>query len=161
MPYFTVDLREPHSFMTIWLGLACALFVIALALAAFTIWKMKQERDALKGMQVKNMTLAELNALKERYLQECSKLEETLHETNDIRMVYQRLSEISRMFVSEATGLKVQNCTLSQIRKMKLPQLREMVEEYYDPEFAVRSTGDVEGALAKTERMITRWTVFQ
>ena len=161
MPYFTVELREPHSFKTIWLGLAGILFVIALALAAFTIWKIKQERDALKGIQVKKMTLAELNALKARYLRECSQLEKTLQDTGDIRGVYQRLSEISRMFVSEATGLQVQNCTLSQIRKMKLPELRNMVEEYYDPEFAVRSTGDVEGALAKTERMISRWSYFR
>ena len=75
----------------------------------------------------------------------------------DVRSTYQKMSEIIRDFVFEMTGIKVQNYTLSDIRQIKMPVLEELVEEYYSPEFAERSEGDVQAALDKTRKAIRHW----
>lgn len=75
----------------------------------------------------------------------------------DVRSTYQKMSEIIRDFVFEMTGIKVQNYTLSDIRQIKMPVLEELVEEYYSPEFAERSEGDVQAALDKTRNAIRHW----
>ncbi|MGN0326723.1 MAG: hypothetical protein ACI4DW_10440 [Lachnospiraceae bacterium] len=77
----------------------------------------------------------------------------------DVRSTYQKMSEIIRDFVFEMTGIKVQNYTLSDIRQIKMPVLEELVEEYYSPEFAERSEGDVQAALDKTRNAIRHWQV--
>lgn len=77
----------------------------------------------------------------------------------DVRSTYQKMSEIIRDFVFEMTGIKVQNYTLSDIRQIEMPVLEELVEEYYSPEFAERSEGDVQAALDKTRNAIRHWQV--
>lgn len=75
----------------------------------------------------------------------------------DIRCTYQRMSVIIRDFVYEMTGIKVQNYTLRDIRKIRMPILEELVEEYYSPEFAQKSEGDVKASLDKTRNAIKNW----
>ena len=161
MPEFTVTLREPHSFMKIWLVLAGVLAVCAVVLAVFVILRIIKEKKEMDGLTVKSMTAAEIRALRRKYLASCSQLEEELTHGIDHRIVFQRLSETARMFVYEATGLQVQNCTLSQIRRLKLQDLQRIIEKYYDPEFATVSKGDVGDALSMTKHLIASWTQFR
>ncbi|HPF29881.1 MAG TPA: hypothetical protein PLZ77_07230, partial [Lachnospiraceae bacterium] len=80
---------------------------------------------AVRGNVSKADYLNKLEQLKLQYQQgECS-----------VRDAYQRMSAIIRGFVEEATGIKVPNYTLQDIKELKMPVLEELIEEYYSPEF--------------------------
>lgn len=74
-----------------------------------------------------------------------------------VRHCYQRLSRYVREFVSEITGVKVNKCTLHDIKQMNMPMLAALVEEFYAVEFAKVSSGDAGAAIAKTKRVIEIW----
>ena len=161
MPHFSVELREPHSFMKVWMVLAAVLILLGAVLAAVMIVRIIRERRAMKSLQAKNMTYKEIAALQKRYLGKCAEIETELAGGLGNREAYQKLSETARMFVYEATDLQVQNCTLSQITRMGLPPLRILVEDYYDPEFAEESLGNIGNAIARTRSMISSWTHYK
>lgn len=96
--------------------------------------------------------------IKEKYLKEIELLKTQL-QNNEIssRKAYQRLSMIIRKFIFEMTSLKVQNYTLEEIRKIKMPVLIDLVEEYYDPEFSANEKGNIESSIEKTREVISRW----
>ena len=75
----------------------------------------------------------------------------------DIRHAYQKMSMCIRKFVHEMTDIKVQNYTLRDIGTLGIPDLYSLVAEYYAPEFARRSEGDVRNSLARTRSAIERW----
>ena len=99
-----------------------------------------------------------INELKRKYLIKINELTNNLN-SNKItnRKAYQSLSKIIRDFVYEATNIKVQNYTLSDIKKLKLPQLYQLIEEYYDPEFAKISQGNILSSIEKTRKEIEKW----
>lgn len=74
-----------------------------------------------------------------------------------IRACYQALSRLVREFVAEITGIKVNRCTLSDIKRMNMPMLASLIEEYYEVEFAKVSVGNAEDAIARTKRVIELW----
>ena len=74
-----------------------------------------------------------------------------------IRRAYQRVSKIIRYFVHEVTGIKVQNYTLVEIRKLKINQLTELIEEYYVHEFSKKSIGNINESIDKARKVIVRW----
>lgn len=74
-----------------------------------------------------------------------------------IRHCYQRLSMYVREFVSEITGVKVNKCTLNDIKAMNMPMLAALVEEFYAVEFAKVSQGDAGASISKTKRVIEIW----
>ena len=67
------------------------------------------------------------------------------------------MSMCIRKFVHAVTGIKVQNYTLGDIGGLNMPGLYNLVSEYYSPEFARKSEGDVINSLAKTRSMIEQW----
>ena len=75
----------------------------------------------------------------------------------DVRGAYQRMSRCIRGFVHAATGIRVQNYTLYDIERLNMPELYYLVAEYYAPEFARKSDGDVRASLEKTRSLIERW----
>ncbi len=54
---------------------------------------------------------------------------------------YQRLSLIIRGFVHDTTGINVENCTLLEIKRLGVPKLVNLIQEYYVPEFAEDGRG--------------------
>ncbi len=97
-------------------------------------------------------------AIKKKYLSRLAKLMESVESNSiEIRIAYQKLSKIIRMFIYEATGIKVQNYTLAEIREQNMTVLAELVEEYYPPEFAKMSVGNIVESLAKTKKVIEEW----
>lgn len=62
-----------------------------------------------------------------------------------------------RMFVFEVTDIKIQNYSLKEIKKTNIPNLYELIEEYYEPEFASKSVGDFGISIEKARRVIEKW----
>lgn len=75
----------------------------------------------------------------------------------DIREAYQRMSAIIRDYVYAATGRSVISFTLEDVKKAEMPALQALMEEYYHPEFAKHSEGDVIASIEKTKRAIETW----
>lgn len=96
--------------------------------------------------------------IKDKYRAQLNELQQNI-KTNKItsRKAYQRLSIIIRNFIFEMTQIKVQNYSLEEIKKVNMPILTTLVEEYYDPEFSKDSTGDILESLEKTRMVLERW----
>lgn len=96
--------------------------------------------------------------IKNRYLTHVNDLLKDVN-NNKIsnREAYQKLSIYIRNFIYETTNIRVQNYTLSEIKKVNIPILYELVSEYYDPEFSSESGGNIVSSIEKTRMVIARW----
>ena len=75
----------------------------------------------------------------------------------ELREAYQQISSEMRLFVFEMTDIKTQNYSLAEIKELNLPILYELIEEYYEPEFASKSVGDFNASITKARRVISEW----
>lgn len=73
------------------------------------------------------------------------------------REAYLKMSDLIRSFVQEATGINALNMSLSDVRRMSMPALEKLMEEYYSPEFSSESKGDVLQSIDKTIKAIEAW----
>lgn len=107
---------------------------------------------------VKQVSQQDVQRIKGRYISELSRIEnELIRSRMSVREAYQRMSECIRGFVFDVTGIRVQNYTLQDIQELNIPILSELIVEYYAPEFAQRSKGNVNDSINKTKWVIERW----
>lgn len=98
------------------------------------------------------------NAIKERYLKELDKIEYKYEEGKiTLNKAYQMLSFKVREFTFEAFNINIQSYTLSEIKKLNLPEIYNLIEEFYEPEFSNKDVGDLKKAINKTRRAINEW----
>ena len=131
------------------------LIIIVLGIVIFILNKIKLHH---KTKEIVIPDKIDINAIKRKYLFKINELINNLN-SNQItsRKAYQSLSKLIRNFVYEATNIKVQNYTLSDIKKLKMPSLYKLVEEYYDPEFSQISKGNILSSIEKTRKEIEKW----
>lgn len=103
-------------------------------------------------------TYTDSNMVKTKYLNMLDELDNKL-DTKKIssRKAYQELSILIRSFVKEVTGIDVTTCVLSDIERMNMPVIYDLVKEYYSPEFARISIGNIRSSISKTRGVIYRW----
>ena len=101
---------------------------------------------------------ADVISIKNKYLNRLQQLNASLS-SNKItsRKAYQELSSLIRNFIFEVTNIQVQNYTLDEIKTVNMPVLYELVSEYYDPEFAIISKGNISSSIEKTRMVIEKW----
>lgn len=80
-----------------------------------------------------------------------------VNERIDTREAYQRTSASVRKFVHKATHVNVVNYTLEEIKQLKMPQLEELIADYYSPEFAWKSNADFADSMNKTKKVVEQW----
>jgi len=96
--------------------------------------------------------------IKEKYLTKLIKLEKNIYNKKiSTRDTYIILSALIRDFIYEMTNIKVQNYTLSEIEKIDIPHLKDLIREYYKSEFQENSSGDIEGSLSRVKKVIKEW----
>lgn len=144
-------LRPPFSYsltplIFILLGIGILLWILLKP-------KKKEETPIIIKPPTKN-----LFEIKNRYQQEIQVLIENIN-NNKItnRKAYQSLSMLIRSFIFEVTQIKVQNYSLQEIKKVGIDSLTELVEEYYNPEFAKDSKGSIQESIEKTRVVIEKW----
>lgn len=153
----SINLQEPFMYSII------PLIIVIVLTILFTYFskkikpikknKEKQEIRVIPQRNIKNIPV-----IKNKYLKQLDDIEYKF--TNNkmkIRTAYQNISKIIRMFVFEVTDVTTQNYSLTEIKKLDLPILYELIEEYYEPEFAYKSIGDFNSSINKAKEVIKKW----
>ena len=152
----SVKLQDPFSYSLIPIIILGLLIIIL-----FGIWLYKRRKPKVKKAEeivIKKAPKENLAGIKAKYLKKIDEVEKKLKEDKiKLRGAYQELSSIIRFFTFEVTGIKVQNYTLQDIESLNMPELTELIQEYYAPEFAQISKGNIEVSLAKTRKVIEKW----
>ena len=138
--------------------------IIAVAIFVFLRWfkkylKKKQGQLSNKNLEkIPEKNIKDADIIKKKYLKQLSDIEEKFQNNMiNTRVAYQKISEAMRMFVFEMTDITTQNYSLAEIKKLNLPILYELIEEYYEPEFAHKSEGDFNSSINKARRVIDEW----
>lgn len=135
------------------IGSLVALYVIYLILRV--VLKKVKINKANKPVEVKPVNIPKN---KEKYIRKLETLRNDFDMGKiDIRGAYQSMSVIIRDFIYAVTGKEVQNYTLEDVKAANMPALEVLMEEYYTPEFAPLSAGDVIASIDKTKRAIETW----
>lgn len=152
----SVNLQNPYTYSVLpILLIAITIILITLYLLIETI---KNKSKPIKIEDVKIVEPKNIKAIQSKYLKRLDNLRKKL-ELNKItiRVAYQGLSTLIRYFIFEVTDIKVQNYTLSEIETLNMPFLTELIQEYYAPEFAKQSIGDIKQAIDKTRKVVEKW----
>lgn len=149
----SVNLQDPFSY---------SLYPIIILLVILLIYTIIIFHKPKKNKKIKALPKErpiDVKKIKSKYIKKLDEVEYKL-ENNKIstRIAYQHTSSIIRNFVHEVTRIKVQNYTLMEIKNLKMPILYELVQEYYVPEFAERSFGDIQKSIEKTRKVIEKWS---
>lgn len=146
-----IELNEMFSYSFI--PIIIIEIILILTLIIFKFVKEKQ-----KDYQIIEPNKKDKEAIKERYLLKINNLIIDVS-NNKIknRDAYQELSSLIRSFTYEMTSIKVQYYTLSDIEKINMPVLYDLVKEYYEPEFAKNSEGNLLQSVENTRKVIERW----
>ena len=75
----------------------------------------------------------------------------------DNKLAYFRLSKIIRKFIYRSTNINVTSISLKEAKMLKLPQLSELMNEYYRPEFSENDFGHIEESIMHTKEVIEKW----
>ena len=154
----SVELQDTFSYSIIWIILALLLLAAVIFLQVFFRKKFGDRLKRPKKIKVKKAKGKNLAEIRYRYLGEMSRIEGELRSGKiTIRKAYSSMSTCIRGFVYEATGIPVDKYTLAEIRQVGIPALTQLVEEYYEPEFARFTYADINQSLYKTRKVLELW----
>lgn len=155
----SIDLQKLYNY-SIWpLLLFLLIFIIMSFVLLFKLLKNNkkvEKKPIIKEIPEKN--IKNIQAIKNKYINKLNEIE-SRYKTGkiDLRKAYQQISEEVRFFVFEVTDITTQNFSLSEIKEANIPGLYELIEEYYEPEFASKSVGDFDDAINKARRIVSEW----
>ncbi len=147
----TTELRPLFSYSILYIVFTIILIIFVLILTKYMKKKELQKELAIPSHK-------DLLVIKRKYL---AKIDELINNFNSkklsSRKAYQELSSIIRNFIFEVTNIQVQNYTLKDIASINMPVLYQLVSEYYSPEFARISKGNIALSISKTRMVIEKW----
>lgn len=151
----SVSLQEPYSFSIVPI---IVLIIIASALVFVLLFlkKNKNEKSEVKAIPQKN--IKNIPAIKNKHLRELEAIEYQYKNNKlELRKAYQLISENVRLFVFEVTDITTQNYSLTEIKKVNIPNLYETIAEYYEPEFSKKPSGDFINSVQKAKEIIQKF----
>lgn len=156
----SVNLQGPFSYALWPIIVVGALLLLCIGILIFpklkSMFKPRKVPAAEKVIEIKRPT--DISKIKNKFFMELSGIEADLVNNRiSTRDAYKKMSVCIRAFVFEVTGIEVLSYTLQDIQRLKMPLLEELIEEFYAPEFAVKSIGDSMASLQKTKKAIERW----
>lgn len=152
-PWTTVDLQKPFSYSLIILGILIFLVLLPwiIKLIQFIIKHWPKKKNKPEKKKVKNIA-----AIKSKYTKKIDKI--AANESLSDREVYLELSSTVRNFVFEMTGVTAQNFSLREIKGLNMPELYDLIEQFYHPEFAAEEVEtDIAAAIAGARKVVSEW----
>ena len=154
----SINLQEPFTYSIIPLIVSICIIVIITIYLIYTkiiSQKIKNEEE-VKEIPEKN--IKDIPVIKGKYMNELDSIEYKYeNKMISLRKAYQLISESIRLFIFEVTDITTQNYSLSEIKKLNIPNLYELIEEYYEPEFASKSKGDFKASINKARGVVKQW----
>lgn len=149
----SVNLQKPFTYSII------PIIVISIICIGYVMWLiLKYKVKKIKKIPEHIVKPLDMGKIKSKYIKKLNEIEFKLNSNRlTIRTAYQHTSKVIRGFVQEVTKIEVQNYTLDEIKHLNIPELYELVEEYYEPEFARTSVGDIKNSIDKTRKVIEKW----
>lgn len=153
-----VKLQESFSYAK-WPWIVLFAIGISIILAIVIIYFVKKIKAKEKKEVIPEIIKPkDINAVKFKYLAQLDKISRDVNaELIDIRTAYLNISECIRGFIEEATGINAKSFTLLDARKLHMSVLEKLLEEYYIPEFAYKSAGDINKSIYNTGEAIKAW----
>ncbi|HAW15861.1 MAG: hypothetical protein IJ869_03690 [Clostridiales bacterium] len=157
----SVSLQNPFSYS---LGLTIALIALVLVpmilLIYFKIRGMDLPKFRLPEKKVKEVpVIKDPAAIKSKYLAVIDRIQdERTAESIDDREAYIRLSSAVRSFVNELTGANTRNLSLAEIEGLGMPNLYNLIKDFYHPEFAYDAGNvDITKSFGDARTVIKEW----
>ena len=153
----SVNLQEPFTYSVVPLIiLICVIIAITIYLIYTKIKKKDTKEEIVKEIPEKN--IKNIPVIKGKYINQLDSIEyKYLNKMISLRKAYQLISESIRLFIFEVTDITTQNYSLSEIKKLEIPNLYELIKEYYEPEFASKSMGDFRSSINKARGVVNKW----
>lgn len=155
----SVNLQDPFAYSIIPLIITLC---ITVAITCYLIYS-RNKKEKIKAIDYEIKEIPEKNiknipVIKNKYLNQLDSIEYKYnHQMIELREAYLLTSETIRLFVFEITDITTQNYSLSEIKKLNIPNLYELIKEYYEPEFASKSVGDFNNSINKARRIVNEW----
>lgn len=153
----TVELQDMFSYSPAGLIIVISMLALVVIYAIYCIIRKKvKERNDVA--EVNHMHQQRLEEYRKKYIQMLLNLRKRYKEGHiSERQAYQELSRIIRHFVYSVTGIRVQNYTLEELRKINIPNLYYLIGECYRPEFDTEGRGNIEQSIDKARKVIEEW----
>ena len=149
----SVKLQELFSYSIL------PIIILIIILFLFSMYFLRKRNKKKETPVIKEIDKIDINIIQEKYIIKLEELKKDLEKNKiSIREAYQALSELVRYFVYEVTNIEVQNYTLKEIKKLNIPVLYNLIKEYYAPEFANISLGNVKESIERTKEVIKKWS---
>lgn len=155
----SINLQQPFSYSVIPLIIAiCLVMLITCYLIYFKVKQKKVKLEKNKITEIPERNIKNVPVIKNKYLNQLDTIKYKYeNQMIDLRKAYQLISEAIRLFVFEITDITTQNYSLAEIKKLNIPDLYELIKEYYEPEFSSKSIGDFDSSINKARRVINEW----
>lgn len=155
----SIKLQEPFSYSVIpFIIIVCLILGMTFYLVYSNRKKKKVRIDNNNLRVIPQKNIKNVPIIKGKYFEQLNSIEyKYKNNIIDLRKAYQLISESMRMFVFEMTNITTQNYSLKEIKKLNIPSLYELIEEYYEPEFANKSVGDFGVSIEKARRVVKEW----
>lgn len=154
--YFSTELQDQMSYLT-WPLIVGGIFLL-LCLIAWIVVKLMNSPKKQVSEPVVQTPVKTLQDIKVQYYAELQQIDVLISSGKiDLKSAYQQMSTTLRHFIYEATGVKVQNLSLLEIKMLNMPVIANLVEEYYAPEFAEKSVGNFRESIEKTKWVVSQW----
>ncbi len=150
----SVELQEkfscvPNMIAIILLGIAIVVLIVLSGKK-----KVVKQKETLPKKSVKNLFV-----IKQKYDECLLDLENKYMEQKiSCRLAYQELSKVIRQFVYEMTGIRVQNYTLEELKRINMPELYEVIAECYGPEFAAENNCNLQDSIKRARMVVEEWS---
>lgn len=152
--HFSVGLQNPFDY-------ALKFFVIALVLILLSIillivyLKLTKKDFSTVAKKFRHLLLGKT---RRKYLRKIDDVERyVVNGKKDSKTAHQEMSLIVRQFVHAATGVHVDRLVYTEIKRLKIKPLSELVRDFYEPEFAEYSEADMLQAIKKSKELIKTW----
>ena len=155
----SIDLQEPYTYSII--PLIIVISLVLLESYYFIYLRNKNKKINIEENNVKEIpdkNIKNIPVIKNKYLNQLDFIENKYTNNKiELRKAYQMISEAIRLFVFEITDITTHNYSLTEIKRLNIPNIYELIAEYYEPEFASKSIGDFNSSINKARRVINEW----
>ena len=124
----SINLQEPATYSIIPLIIVFILIIIEFY---YLFYKKNNKNKIIKNKEklIPEKNIKNIKLIKEKYFDKLNQVENKYkNKIINLREAYQLISEIIRLFVFEITDITTQNYSLSEIKKLNIPDLFNLIK---------------------------------